>query len=139
MAVPYAVPVYVGGGFYDNPYLGDGGAGSVPPQSAQQPNVVVVYPPMQQPVAMTQFGAGDSSASAPVTQPAAEEAAPEPEHYLIAFKDRTIYAAVAFWVQGDTLHYFTSGNTHNQVSLSLIDKDLTQRLNKESGVEMRLP
>jgi len=46
---------------------------------------------------------------------------------------------VAYWVDGDTLHYFTSGNTHNQVSLSLIDRDLTQRLNKESGLEVNLP
>jgi hypothetical protein len=42
-------------------------------------------------------------------------------------------------VDGDTLHYFTSGNTHNQASVSLVDRDLTERLNKESGVEVRLP
>ena len=53
--------------------------------------------------------------------------------------DRTIYAAVAYWVEGDTLHYFTSGNTHNQASLSMIDKPLTDRLNKELGVDMKLP
>jgi hypothetical protein len=75
-----------------------------------------------------------------VAQPAsAEPATSETEHYLIAFKDHTIYAALAFWVEGDTLHYFTSGNTHNQVSLSMVDKPLTERLNKESGIDMRLP
>jgi endonuclease YncB( thermonuclease family) len=63
----------------------------------------------------------------------------EPSHYLIAFKDHTIYSAVAYWVDGDTLHYFTSANTHNQVSLSLIDRDLTERLNKESGLDVKLP
>ena len=63
----------------------------------------------------------------------------EPVHYLIAFKDHTIYSAVAYWVQGDTLHYFTDGNTHNQVSLALVDRDLTAKLNKDSGVEVKLP
>src|SRR5579872_1130980 len=46
VVLPYAVPVYVGG-FYDNPYVGDGAA---PPPQPQQPNVIVVYPPMQQPL-----------------------------------------------------------------------------------------
>ena len=63
----------------------------------------------------------------------------EPSHYLIAFKDRSIYSAVAYWVDGDTLHYYTSGSTHNQVSVSLVDRDLTERLNEESGLELKLP
>jgi endonuclease YncB( thermonuclease family) len=68
-----------------------------------------------------------------------EPETPEPTKYLLAFKDHTIYSAVAYWVDGDTLHYFTAGNTHNQASISLIDHDLTQRLNKESGIDFRLP
>ncbi|HEY1218147.1 MAG TPA: hypothetical protein VGF03_04360 [Bryobacteraceae bacterium] len=68
-----------------------------------------------------------------------ETATPEPEHYYIALKDHHIYLAVAYWVEGDTLHYFLPGNTHNQVSLSLVDYDLTQRLNRESDAEVRLP
>jgi hypothetical protein len=59
--------------------------------------------------------------------------------YLIAFKDHSIYSAVAYWVDGDTLHYFTTGNTHNQASLSLVDRDLTRRLNEESGLQVILP
>jgi endonuclease YncB( thermonuclease family) len=59
--------------------------------------------------------------------------------YGYPVKDHTIYSAVAYWVDGDTLHYFTSGNTHNQASLSLIDRDLTERLNKESGLDVSLP
>ena len=75
--------------------------------------------------------------SAPVEM--AQAGSPEPTGYLIAFKDHTIYSAVAYWLEGDTLHYFTSGNVHNQVSLSLIDRDLTVRLNRESGIEVKLP
>lgn len=146
--LPYAVPVYAGG-FYDNPYLGDAG---VPPQGPppsqaqpQQPNITVIYPPVQQPMVMSPYSEDDTAAAptaeAPQAAPAesATPASTEPEHYLIAFKDRTIYAAVAYWVDGDTLHYFTAGNTHNQVSLSLVDKDLTERLNRESGVDVHLP
>jgi len=48
---PYPVPVYVGG-FYDNPYLGaDGQPQQVAPPQAQ-PNIVVVYPPLQQPMVL---------------------------------------------------------------------------------------
>jgi hypothetical protein len=61
------------------------------------------------------------------------------EHYLIAFKDHTIYAATAYWVDGDTLHYFTAGNVHNQASLALVDREFTERLNKEAGLDVRLP
>lgn len=64
---------------------------------------------------------------------------PEPVHYYVALKDHHVYLAVAYWVEGDTLHYFLPGNTHNQVSLSLVDRDLMQRLNRESGSEVRLP
>jgi len=42
-------------------------------------------------------------------------------------------------VDGETLHYFTDGSTHNQVSLSLVDRELTERLNKETGSDLRLP
>ena len=136
VAFPVAYPVFADG-FYDNPYLGDGVAG---PQGQQPPqNVVVVYPPVQQSTTMPNPNEGIASGFAPAAPAAAEDTAPEPDHYLIAFKDKTIYAALAFWVNGDTLHYFTAGNTHNQVSLSLVDKELTQRLNRESGVDLRLP
>ncbi|MFY9725079.1 MAG: hypothetical protein WAJ87_06265 [Bryobacteraceae bacterium] len=63
----------------------------------------------------------------------------EPAHYYIALKDHHVYLAVAYWVEGDTLHYFLPGNTHNQVSLALVDRDLTERLNRESNVEVHLP
>jgi hypothetical protein len=136
VAVPYAVPVYVGGGGYDNSYL--------PTQAApqQQPNIIVIYPPSAQPVFIGGSGDGQQAAApqAIVTQPAEETAAgSEPAHYLIAFKDHTIYSAVAYWVDGSTLHYFTSGNTHNQVSLALVDRELTERLNRETGTNLQLP
>jgi len=67
-----------------------------------------------------------------------EAAAPSDTYYLIAFKDHTIYSAVAYYTEGDTLHYFTSGNVHNQASLSLVDRQLTEQLNRDRNVTVRL-
>jgi hypothetical protein len=145
--LPYAYPVYIGGGDYGTSY-------DQPVQ--QQPNITVIYPPQQQPVIINQFGADQGQAAAaaaptrdtvslyqsPVTSgdnPAGQSMNEQPSGYLIALKDHTIYSAVAYWVDGDTLHYFTSGNNHNQVSLTLVDRELTDRLNREKGTEVRLP
>lgn len=143
--VPYAFPVYAGG--FD-PYV------------QQQPQVTVVYPPPQPPVVINQsFGAP----AQPMVQelPAGEAredvtdikvyqapsrsseemaaAAPSAPYYLVALKDHSIYSAVAYWIDGDTLHYFTNGNIHNRVSLALVDRELTERLNRERQVDVRLP
>jgi hypothetical protein len=141
----YAYPVYVGGsGYFDNSYAGQPAA----PPGQDQPNVVVIYPPQQAPVIINQYGSGDGQVTSrmqpqnvyPIpAAPAHAEETPEATHYLIAFKDHSIYSAVAYWVDGDTLHYFTTGSTHNQASVSLIDRELTNRLNSESGLEVKLP
>jgi hypothetical protein len=157
----YAYPVYMGGAASDNSYAPDqAGAQQFNQQSGQQPNVTIVMPPQQVTPLIINVGPGGGqyTTAAPrlpgtydapdqrvVDQPGRSDpsdpsAAPaeEPAHYLIAFKDHTIYLAVAYWVDGDTLHYFTAGNTHNQVSISLLDRALTERLNKESGIDFKL-
>ena len=135
----YAYPVYVGG--YDNSY-------ATQEPAPQQPNVTVIYPPRQQatPV-MIQVGPDGEYTTmaqrqpATIYEPPSEEPGPAPDstRYLLAFKDHTIYSAVAYWADGDTLHYFTAGNTHNQASISLIDRELTDRLNRELGIDFKLP
>jgi hypothetical protein len=139
----YAYPVYVGG--YDNSY-------AMQEPAQQQPNVTVVYPQQQQatPVMIQAGPDGEYTTmvqrqGATIYEARRREAFPEPDpatdstHYLLAFKDHTIYSAVAYWADGDTLHYFTTGNTHNQASISLIDRDLTERLNREMGIDFKLP
>jgi hypothetical protein len=135
----YGYPVYVGG-YVDNAYPAE----AAPPQ--QQPDTTVIDPPQRAPAIVERFGSDDAqdpttpTAAADDLQPVEEPpSTAEPSHYLIAFKDHSIYSAVAYWVDGDTLHYFTSGNTHNQASVSLVDRDLTERLNEESGLELKLP
>jgi hypothetical protein len=148
--VPYAYPVYLGSGYsyptdYSNGYA-DGNY--VPPPTAQPSNVTVVYPPEPAPGYMNQFGPGPMPPPGAGPQPVSPYPPPSAaqsddqnsaDHYLIALKDHTIYSVVAYWVDGDTLHYFTAGNIHNQASLSLVDVDLTARLNKESGQDVKIP
>jgi len=60
--------------------------------------------------------------------------------FFIALKDSTIYTAVvAYYVEDGTLHYINYGGKHNQVSLDLVDRDLTAKLNRARQVEFRLP
>lgn len=154
VAIPYAVPIYLGGyagytGYYDGgPLPTDPGAGAAAVAGGSQPNVIVVYPsaPGAPPPGSGGYGEAYAPPAGPAGTPAPAGAADQgtsnqapASSYLIAFKDHTIYSAVAYWVEGDTLHYFTTGNTHNQVSLSLVDRDLTLRLNQEAGNNMQLP
>lgn len=59
---------------------------------------------------------------------------PAQNYYLIAYKDHSVYPVLAYWLEGDTLHYVTTQNTHNQASINLIDMDLTKTLNQARGV-----
>jgi hypothetical protein len=152
VAVPYYVPIYVGGyagysGYSDAPPP-DAGLGGPAPGGTPQ-NVIVVYPPATAPPVFG--GAYGETALGPAPPPPPQAPAPASttdqqgspfvpaSYYMIAYKDHTIYSAVAYWVEGDTLHYFTTGATHNQVSLALVDRDLTQRLNEELGNNLQLP
>jgi len=143
--VPYAYPL-IGGG-YGYGYYGYGdGSGDVPPQ--QQPNITVVYP-QQQPAPIIVMGTPPGQpADVPRSSiqeynqpgdPTTASGQPDSSYYLLAFKDHSIYSAVGYWVDGDTLHYLTNGNVHNQISLSLVDRDLTLQLNKGRGVQINLP
>ena len=149
LAVPYAYPVYVGGGYgYGDPNYG---------YAQQQPNVTIINPPQQVPqVVINQnfiperatpvmreysqdSSGGIQSYEAPGRQPV--ETSPEDNtgYYLLAFKDHSIYSAFAYWVEGDTLHYVTPQRAHNQVSLNLVDRDLTDKLNRDRNLQVKLP
>ena len=142
----YPYPVYVGGGY--GGYSDPGAAGYVDPSAAPFPQQPVGPAGPAGPVSPIIINIGVPGAAAPPPmpqgppEPAAQQednSTPEPTHYLIALKDHTIYSALAYWVEGSTLHYFTSGNVHNQVSLPLVDRELTDRLNRETGAQVNLP
>ena len=63
----------------------------------------------------------------------------QPTIYLIAFKDHSIVQTLGYWMEGATLHYVSVEHSLNQASIDLIDRDLSQRLNDERGLEFRLP
>ena len=59
--------------------------------------------------------------------------------YLIAFKDHRIQAAIAYWVEGNMLHYVTREHEQRQVSLDDIDRAFSEQLNRDRRVDFRLP
>jgi hypothetical protein len=63
----------------------------------------------------------------------------QPTVYLIAMRDHTIFPAVAYWVEGDTLNYITTQGGHNRATLAAVDRDFSKQLNDERHVEFRLP
>lgn len=148
--IPYPFPVY-GGGF-------DGGGGA--------PNVTIVMPPQYPaqagaPVTINQnflpegsreviqeYGPGAPESAPPqpsglrmyqAPTPPVQAPPEEPVMFLIALKDSSVYSAVAYWVEGESLHYITPQGKANQVSLALVDRNISQKLNEGRKVEFRLP
>lgn len=156
-------PVYYGGygygyapGYGYDPSLGYAPAeGDQPPviNSGSMPPVVInqnFVPPQANPVVREYApgNANDDQSSLKMYQaptpsqgtPPAQATNPDQATiYLLAFKDHTIVQALGYWMEGSTLHYVTVDHDLNQVSLDLIDRDLSQRLNGERGLEFRLP
>src|ERR1039457_1236941 len=161
--VPY--PVYIGGGYYGG-YAPDAYAAQPPQEqmpmmdSYGTPAVVInqnFVPDRARPV-VREYGdeqpppesSGMRLYQTPPTHPYADQGqqaqvrrqpAPDvqPTIYLLAFKDHNIIPALGYWMEGNTLHYVSVEHSLNQASLDLIDRDLSQRLNDERGVEFKLP
>lgn len=145
---PFAYPVYVGGyGYSDYGY--GAGYGYAPDQQQsyappQTPQVIInqnFMPEHATPVMRdyTDDSSGVQVYEAPGRQPVDNSGDENSSYYLIAFKDHSIYSAFAYWVEGDTLHYVTPQRVHNQASLSLVDRDLTDKLNRDRNMQVKLP
>jgi hypothetical protein len=63
----------------------------------------------------------------------------EDQLFLLAMKDGTIRAVVAYWVDGITVHYVTMDHEQKQTPLSSLDHSLSERLNRERNVTFSLP
>jgi hypothetical protein len=163
--VPY--PVYYGGyygsGYYD-PAAAGYANGYAPTDDGSQsgpglPSVVInqnFVPPSANPQVRDYAGdqpqqtpdqsSGLKLYQAPPSHPYADAAAAQraasgdqPTIYLIALRDHTIVQALGYWMEGSTLHYVSAEHTLNQLSIDLVDRDLSQRLNDERGLDFRLP
>jgi hypothetical protein len=152
----YGPPIYYGGYsgvIVDSSSLANGsfgfGAGSY---ANNAPLAEVPAAPPPAPVIINQYfgdrtqesGRAASPQTAPGTQyeePSrpGDPIGPQQNYYLIAYKNRSIYSALAYWVEGDTLHYVTTENQHNQASLALIDLEKTAKLNAGNAVPFALP
>jgi hypothetical protein len=117
----------------------------VPPQANPQ---VREYPSDQtQPQQQQQGQSGLKLYQAPPSHPYADAAdarrgaaaSDQPTIYLVALRDHTIVQALGYWMEGNTLHYVSAEHTLNQLSIDLVDRDLSQRLNDERGLDFRLP
>ena len=158
--VPYAFPVYVGGYGY---MYGDGyGTPPEPPQPAvasepgapAAPQVIInqYFTPDTARLTVREYGGEGSDTSgvhvyhAPGREPdadAAEDRRGQPEDkptiYLIAFRDNSLQSALAYWVEGDTLHYVTVQGSHNKASLDLVDRAFSEQINRERNLDFHLP
>jgi hypothetical protein len=136
-AAPY--PVYVGD--EEPPQEGDN-----PQQFASSP---VLQPPQPAPVPLppqTPLNAGLTpcgQAPNPSPPPPLAMMRPtpkdDPPSFYIALNDGWVYVARAYWVEKDTLHYITANGRHNQVSLALVNRDVSTRLNAKRADEFHLP
>jgi hypothetical protein len=63
----------------------------------------------------------------------------QPTIFLIALTDHTVVAAIAYWVDGDTLNWISRDAKQNRMSLSLVDRDFSKQINDERHVEFKLP
>ena len=154
LVVPYAYPVYLGGYSDYNGYAGygNGYAG----YGQDQPNITIINPAQQTPQVIinqnfiperaapviheyTEDSSGVHVYEAPSRTPVENGPDETTDYYLIAFKDHSIYSAFAYWVEGDTLHYVTPQRVHNQASVTLVDRELTQKLNSERNLQVKLP
>ena len=131
-AVPY--PVFIGGGYYAPPVSGyDYGY-------TDQAPVAVVNQGFQP-------DGGNPSlvdySNVPLPEAAASDDSnlrdDQPTIFLIALTDHTVVAAIAYWVEGDTLNYITVQGTKNSASLDLVDREFSKQINQERKVEFGLP
>jgi hypothetical protein len=142
--VPY--PVYYGGYYY-----GGNGAYSYSQQPAPssdygydsqgQPTIAIVnqnYVPDTANPVMRDYSNANLPDPGPDYRPQYQDG-DQPTIYLLAMTDHTIIPAIAYWADGDTLNYITTEGSQNRVSLSLIDRDFSWKLNDSRGIEFKLP
>ena len=121
---------YDSSGYYSDPYAGAGGYESQPPVIVNQ---VMPYaepappPPPPEPVVRE------------YTKPLSESANYGPVLYLFALKNNNILAAFTYWTEKGDLHYVNLDHQMKQIPLSSIDRELTDRLNRERNLNVRLP
>lgn len=132
IGVPY--PVFIGGGYYAPLVSGSDYGYAAPPavvnqefQSDGGTPSLIDYSNVPLPEA-----APDGDATSQLRDD-------QPTIFLIALTDHSVVAAIAYWVDGDTLHWVSRDAKENRMSLSLVDRDFSKQLNDERHVDFKLP
>jgi hypothetical protein len=135
--IPVPYPVFIGGGYYPGYASGyDNGDANQAPIAVVNPDfradggtqTIVDYSNVPLPQA---YGSDDTDANGLKDD--------QPTVFLIALTDHTVLAAIAYWVDGDTLHWVSRDAKQNHISVSLVDRDFSKQLNDERHVEFKLP
>ena len=130
--VPY--PVFIGGGYYAPPVASDYGYTNAAP-------VAVVNQSFQSD-AVNPSIVDYSNVPLPAPDATTDESVfpdDQPTIFLIALTDHTVVAAIAYWVDGDTLNWVSRDAKQNHMSLSLVDRNFSKQLNDQRHVEFKLP
>jgi len=140
VGIPY--PVYLGTfGYYDGS-VGPGSGVVIVPTAQPAPTVVINQTFGASPNTDSQAARSSDSSSVQIYQapsaPVYGTSSQTATIYLVAFTDGTIKPAIAYWIDGDSLAYVTPQGNLNRASLALIDKEYTDRLNKDNGSPVRL-
>jgi len=124
-----SAPYYDSSSYYGDSY--NGGAYEQPPVIVNQvmPYGEPVPPPPPQPVVREYSGPPSPAQSVNYG----------PVLYLFALKNNNILAAYTYWAEKGDLHYVNLDHQMKQIPLSSIDRDLTDRLNRERNLTVRLP
>jgi len=136
--IPYLAPYPV--------YIDNGPNANVRDENQEKPPNVTFEIPLEQSVPPP---APDGTKTGPVSQsaqPCEAQSPPRPAKatdnrltFFIALKGGLVYTPISYWVQDETLHYVTSRGEHNQVSLDLVDRQMSAKLNEGRGAELLLP
>jgi hypothetical protein len=132
--IPYAAPYPVYYGYAPAPSPYDYGYGNPAPAAYVNPD----YQPDNVNPQIVDYS------NTPLPEPAANTDEnglrdDEPTIFLIALKDHTVVAAIAYWADGDTLNWVSRDAKQNHMSLSLVDRAFSKQLNDERHVEFKLP
>jgi hypothetical protein len=124
------------GGFPLLPVLADGYGAGGERVIVLQPIQMPYQPPRKPEIAhptMHEYKESAETTSAPAPTGGQQPA------FTLAMKDGTTHPAILVWVQNGVLHYVDPSGKTVKVPLSTLDRDATQRLNREKNLELHLP
>lgn len=98
-------------------------------QQLQQPHLYVLVPPA--PIEPPRPEIHEYQSAAP--------AANEDQTFAIVLRDGSVHSAVAVTVQKGALYYVEPDGAHRLVSLEALDREATQRMNRERKLQLQLP